>query len=297
MLMQAHAYIVLISVLAFHELVYAQDYPSKPIRIIDAYAPGGSSDIIARTIGQRMTENWGQSVVVDNRPGGNAVIGTDLAAKAPADGYTLLMFTSTLTVQPSLHKNLPYNLRADFAPVALVAATSNVLLVNPAAAAANLKEFVALAKARPGKLSYGSGGTGTGTHMAMELLRNMADLQMTHVPYKGIVPALTDIIGGHIDCAFALMPPAIPHIKSGRLKALAVSTAKRSASMPDIPTIAEAGVPGYDSTNAVGILAPARRIPGVHSDRNRKVGARCQIFPHGRAGMVSARTDFTEGAV
>lgn len=256
--MRAHACIVLISALAFNGLAYAQTYPSRPIRIIDAYAPGGSSDIMARTIGQRMTEDWGQQVVVDNRPGGNAVIGTDMAAKAPADGYTLLMFTSTLTVQPILYKNLPYNLRTDFAPVALVATTSNVLLVNPAAPAATLKEFITLAKARPGKLTYGSGGTGTGTHMAMELLRSMADLQMTHVPYKGIAPALTDIMGGHIDCAFAPMPPAIPHIKSGRLKALAVSTSKRSAAMPDIPTIAEAGVAGYDSTNAVGILAPAK---------------------------------------
>lgn len=256
--MRAHAYIVLISALAFNGLVNAQTYPSRPIRIIDAYAPGGSSDIMARTIGQRMSERWGQQVVVDNRPGGNAVIGTDMAAKAPADGYTLLMFTSTLTVQPSLYKNLPYNLRTDFAPVTLVSAASNVLLVNPAAPAATLKEFIALAKARPGKLTYGSGGTGTGTHMAMELLRSMVDLQMTHVPYKGIVPALTDIMGGHIDCAFAPMPPAIPHIKSGRLKALAVSTSRRSAAMPDIPTMAEAGVPGYDATNAVGILAPAK---------------------------------------
>src|SRR6185436_16398080 len=149
----------------FNGVAYAQTYPSRPIRLIDTYTPGGSSDITARTIGQRITESWGQQVVIDNRPGGNAVIGTDTAAKAPADGYTLLVFTSTLTVQPSLYKNLPYNLRTDFAPVALVAVASNVLLVNPAAPAASLKEFIALAKARPGKLTYGSGGTGTGTHM------------------------------------------------------------------------------------------------------------------------------------
>jgi tripartite-type tricarboxylate transporter receptor subunit TctC len=256
--MRAHACVVLFSALAFSGLVHAQAYPSRPIRIIDAYAPSGSSDIMARIIGQRMTESWGQQVVVDNRPGGNAVIGTDMAAKAPADGYTLLMFTSTLTVQPSLYKNLPYNLRTDFASVALVAATSNVLVVNPATPAATVKEFIALAKAKPGKLTYGSGGNGTGTHMSMELLRSMADLQMTHVPYKGSAPAITDIMGGHIDCGFSTMTSAIQYIKSGRLKALAVSTSKRSAALPDLPTIAEAGVPGYDSTNAVGILAPAK---------------------------------------
>jgi len=213
---------------------------------------------MARIIGQRMTETWGQQVVVDNRPGGNAVIGTDMAAKAPADGYTLLVMTSTLMVQPSLYKNLPYNLRTDFAPVALVATTSNVLVVNPALPATTMKDFIALAKARAGKLTYGSGGNGTGTHMSMELLRSMADLQMTHVPYKGSALSITDIMGGHIDCGFSTMTSAIQYIKSGRLKALGVSTLKRSAALPDVPTIAESGVPGYDSTNAVGILAPAK---------------------------------------
>jgi tripartite-type tricarboxylate transporter receptor subunit TctC len=256
--MRAHACIVLISAFAFDALAYAQTYPSRPIRFIDAYAPSGSSDIMARIIGQHMAESWGQQVVVDNRPGGNAVIGTDIAAKAPADGYTLLMMTSTLTVQPSLYRNLPYNLRSDFAPVALVATTSNVLVVNPSTPASTVKEFIALAKARAGKLTYGSGGNGTGTHMSMELLQGMAGLQMTHVPYKGSALALTDIMGGHIDCGFSTMTSAIQQIRSGRLKALAVSTSKRSAALPDVPTIAEAGVRGYDSTNAVGVLAPAK---------------------------------------
>ncbi len=238
--------------------VQAQTYPARPVRLIVPSTPGGSVDTLSRTIAAQLSEKWGQQVVVDNRPGAGGVIAADLTAKAPADGYTLLMFTSTLTVQPSLYKNLPYNLRTDFAPVSLVATTSNALVVNPATPVATVKEFVALAKSRPGKLSYGSGGAGTGTHMSMELLRSMADLQMTHVPYKGIAPALTDLMGGHIDCAFSTMTSAIQHIKSGRLKVLAVSTAKRSAALPGIPTVAESGIPGYDSTNAVGILAPAK---------------------------------------
>jgi tripartite-type tricarboxylate transporter receptor subunit TctC len=181
-------------------------------------------------------------------------------------------------VQPSLYKNLPYNLRTDFAPVALVATTSNVLVVNPALPATTMKDFIALVKARAGKVTYGSGGNGTGTHMSMELLRGMADLQMTHVPYKGSALSITDIMGGHIDCGFSTMTSAIQYIKSGRLKALGVSTLKRSAALPDVPAIAESGVPGYDSTNAVGILAPAKTprqiIARVNAEIVRILGMR-----------------------
>jgi tripartite-type tricarboxylate transporter receptor subunit TctC len=262
---------LLICVLALQGAACAQDYPSRPIRIIDAYPPGGTSDVVARIIAQRLTENLGQQVVLDNRPGGNAVIGTDLAAKAPADGYTLLVFTSTLTIQPSIYKNLPYDVRKDFAPIALTYNITNALVINPATPAGNLKEFIALVRAKPGMMTYGSGGTGTGTHLAMELLRSMADLRMTHIPYKGIAPAVADIVGGHIDCAFATMSSVVALVKAGKLRALAVSTAQRSAALPDVPTADEAGVPGYLSPNAGGMLAPAKTPRAIVARLNMEI--------------------------
>jgi tripartite-type tricarboxylate transporter receptor subunit TctC len=265
------AFALLICVLALQGAARAQDYPSRPIRIIDAYPPGGTSDVVARIIAQRLTENLRQQVVLDNRPGGNAVIGTNLAAKAPADGYTLLVFTSTLTIQPSLYKNLPYDVRKDFAPIALTYNITNVLVVNPSTPAGNLKDFIALVRAKPGMMSYGSGGTGTGTHLAMELLRSMADLRITHVPYKGIAPAVADIVGGHIDCAFATMSSVVTLIKAGKLRALAVATAQRSSALPEVPTADEAGVAGYVSPNAGGVLAPAKTPRAIVSRLNTEI--------------------------
>ena len=263
------AFALLICVLALQGAARAQDYPSRPIRIIDAYPPGGTSDVVARIIAQRLTENLRQQVVLDNRPGGNAVIGTNLAAKAPADGYTLLVFTSTLTIQPSLYKNLPYDVRKDFAPIALTYNITNVLVVNPSTPAGNLKDFIALVRAKPGMMSYG--GTGTGTHLAMELLRSMADLRITHVPYKGIAPAVADIVGGHIDCAFATMSSVVTLIKAGKLRALAVATAQRSSALPEVPTADEAGVAGYVSPNAGGVLAPAKTPRAIVSRLNTEI--------------------------
>ena len=235
----------------------AQGYPAKPIRVIDAYPPGGSTDIVARLIGPKFQESQGQPWVIDNRPGAQGIIGTDIVAKAPPDGYTLLMFTGSHTVHPSIYKNLPYDLVKAFAPVTQTTTTTNVLVVHPSVPARTVKELIALAKARPGGLNFASGGPGSSTHMAAELFKSMAGIRMTHIPYKGAAPAVMATVGGETDLVFGSMPAAAPHIRSGRLRALGVSTAKRAIAMPELPTIAEAGLPGYESTNATGVLAPA----------------------------------------
>lgn len=236
---------------------WAQSYPVKPIRVIDAYPPGGSTDVVARIISPKFAESTGQPWVIDNRPGAQGIIGTDLVAKAPPDGYTLLMFTGSHTVHPSVYKNMPYDLIKAFVPVTLTTSTTNVLVVHPSLPVKNLKELIALAKARPGQLNYSSAGTGSTTHMAMELLKSIAKIDMTHIPYKGSAPAVMDGVAGHVALLFGPMPVVLPHVKAGRLRPLAVSTAKRSVGQPEIPTVAEAGVPGYESTNSVGVLAPA----------------------------------------
>ena len=235
----------------------AQNYPDKPIRVVDAYSPGGTSDILGRILGQKFLESQGQPWIMDNRPGANGIIGSEFVAKSPPNGYTLLMFTSTLTVQPSIYKNLPYDVLKSFVPVVLVSSTANVVVVHPTIPVKNVKEFIALARAKPGQLTYASGGAGTSTHMSMELFKSMAKLNIRHIPYKGITPGVIDVIGGHVDCAFATMPVALPYIRSGKLRALAVTSEKRAKATPEIPTVAEAVLPGYDAVNSVGVLAPA----------------------------------------
>jgi tripartite-type tricarboxylate transporter receptor subunit TctC len=236
----------------------AEPYPSKPIKLIVPFPAGGTTDLVARTVGQEMTKTWGQQVVVENRPGAGGNIGSEAAAKSPADGYTLLMGTvGTHGINPSLYKKLPYDAVKDFAPITLATSGPNILVVHPSLPAKSVKELIAYAKANPGKLNFASSGNGTSIHLCGELFKTKTGVQMTHVPYKGSAPALTDLIGGQVQLMFDNMPSAWPHVKTGKLRALAVTTAKRSQTAPDLPTIAESGVPGFDATSWFGLLAPA----------------------------------------
>jgi tripartite-type tricarboxylate transporter receptor subunit TctC len=233
-------------------------YPDKPIRIVVAYTPAGATDILARTIGQKLTEAWGQPVIIDNRPGANGNIGTEYAAKASADGYTLLMVTAgTHGINPGLYRKLGFDAVKDFAPVSLVAMVPNIFVVNNSVPAKDLKDFIAYAKSNPGKFNYGSPGNGSTAHLSMELFKSMTGIQMVHVPYKGSAGVLADLIGGQIVVTMDNMPPYIPQVKAGKIRALAVSTMHRSPAVPDVPTVAEAGVTGYDSGAWFGLVAPA----------------------------------------
>ena len=233
-------------------------YPTKPIRIVVAYTPAGATDILARTIGQKLTEAWGQAVIIDNRPGANGNIGSEYAAKATPDGYTLLMVTAgTHGINPGLYRKLGFDAVKDFAPVSLVAMVPNVFVVNNGVPAKDLKEFIAYAKANQGKLNYGSPGNGSTAHLSMELFKSMTGIQMVHVPYKGSAGVLADLIGGQIVVTMDNMPPYVPQVKAGKIRALAVSPARRSPALPEVPTVAEAGVPGYDSGAWFGLVAPA----------------------------------------
>ncbi len=235
----------------------ADNFPTKPLRLIAPYPPGGTSDIIARLVGQKLTDVWGQQMVVDNRAGANGGIGSEVAAKSPADGYTLLIGNMTpIAANPSLYKKLGYDSLRDFHGVSLVAAGPNVLVVNPNVPVKSVQDIIALAKAKPGSLNFGSGGAGSPAHLAGELFKTLTGVQMTHVPYKGTVLSVNDLIAGQVQLVFSDAPPAIPHVKSGRLRALAVTSAKRTPLMPEYPTMAEAGVPGFALDNWWGILVP-----------------------------------------
>lgn len=236
----------------------APAYPQKPIRMIVPFTPGGSTDILARAIGQELTKAWGQSVVIDNIAGAGGSIGADKAAKSPADGYTLLMgHIGTLAVNPSLYPKLPYNPVKDFAPVAWVARVPNVLVVNPSVPAKNVQELVALAKAKPGQLSYGSGGNGSAANLATEYFKMQTETAILHIPYRGSVPAVTDLMGGQIQILFTGAPAVMGQVKSGQLRALAVSSPKRLEALPDLPTVAEAGYKNFEADQWYGVVAPA----------------------------------------
>lgn len=236
---------------------FAEGYPSKPIRIVVPYPPGGFNDTLARTFGRKLTESWKQPVIVDNRPGGGTTIGTALAAKAPADGHTLLIISFAFTVNPGLYGELPYDSKKDFMPVILAAGTPNLLVVNPALPVNSVQDLIRLAKSKPGGLNYASAGNGSSNHLSMELFSSLAGVDMVHVPYKGSVPAVTDLIGGQVDAMFDNVPNVIQHVKAGKLRALAVSSGERSAFLPGVPTVAEAGVPGFDVSVWFGVVAPA----------------------------------------
>ena len=240
----------------------AQQYPAKTIRLIMPYPPGGSTDIVGRLMAERLTMALGQIVLVDNKPGASAQIGTELAAKAPADGYTLLMGTSTNAINHALNPKLPYDFPAEFQPIALVAKAGQVLVVHPSLPARTVREFISLAKARPGHLTYASSGSGTSGHLAMEAFSIEAKVKLVHIPYKGNAPALNDLLGGQVVSGFSNVVSALPHVRQGRLRALGISSAKRSALAPDVPTIAELGYADFDVTAWFGIMARAG-VPGA----------------------------------
>lgn len=243
---------------AFAASVQAQPYPNKPIRMIVVSAPAGSTDLLARSVGRALTESMGQTIVLDNKPGGGGIIATETLAKAPPDGYTILMTNTSHSVLPSLHARLPYDPIKDFAPVSLVALTHSLLLVNPSVPVKNVKELIELARAQPGKLNYASGTTGASAHFGAELLKLMAGVNIVQVPYKGTAAQLTALLSGEVQMSFVTMPSALPHVNAGRLRVLAIGSPKRSASLPDVPTVAESGLPGFDIGAWNGILAPAR---------------------------------------
>ena len=236
--------------------IYGADYPQRPIRLIVPFAAGGGLEITARSIGQKLTEKRGQSIVIDNRPGAATIVGSEIAAKASPDGYTLLMITTTFAINPSLYGKLPYDPVREFAPVTQINSVPNILVVNPSIPAHTVRELIALAKAKPGQLNYASAGSGTSPHLAAELFKTMAGIEMTHIPYKGIPPAVTDVIAGRVTMLMTTTISAAPHVKSGRLRALAITSPKRLAAMPDVPAIAET-VPGYEADAFQGMVAPA----------------------------------------
>lgn len=234
-----------------------RDYPVKPIRVIVPYAPGGGTDTTGRILAQKLTEKFGQSVIVDNRAGAAGIVGSDIVAKAAPDGYTLLLVAGAHAINPSLYAKLPYDTVKDFAPVAFLVTAPNILVVNPSIPANSVQELIALAKAKRGQLNFGSGGVGQTPHLAAELFKSMAGVAMNHVPYKGGAPATIDLIGGRLSMMFGGMVLTLPHVKAGRLRALATTGARRSQAVPELPTIAEAGLPGYEADEWFGAFAPA----------------------------------------
>ena len=236
---------------------FAQSYPSKPAKVIVPYPPGGPTDIVARVVSQKLSDQMGQQFIVENRPGAGGNIGAEAVAKSAGDGYTLLVATTAHAINPSLFKTLGYNLTKDFAPVSQLTGGPLVIVANPSVPAKNVQELIALAKAKPGTLNYASSGNGQSTHLSAELFGTMAGIKMNHIPYKGSAPALTDVMGGQASLMFDTMLSAMPHVKNGKLKAIAVTSAARSPAAPDVPTVAESGLPGYEAIAWNGLLVPA----------------------------------------
>jgi tripartite-type tricarboxylate transporter receptor subunit TctC len=249
-----------------------QNYPVKSVRMIVPYAAGGNTDITARAIGAKLTEVFGQQVIVDNRPGGATNIGSDAVAKAPADGYTILMGGASNAINMSLFAKPPYDTVRDFAPVILCVKGANVLSVHPSVPARNVKELIALARARPGQLNFASSGLGSSNQMAGELFKVMARIDIVHVPYKGNAPALTDTVAGHVEMLFSGVPALVPHIQSGRLRAIAIGSLKRFTAIPEVPTFDESGLRGYEATTWFGLMAPVRTPKEIVARWNTEVG-------------------------
>ncbi len=235
----------------------AQSYPTKPIRVVVPFPPGGGADVLARPLAPKLTEIIGQQIVIDNRPGANANIGAEYVARAAADGYTLFFANSSLTISMSLYNKLPFDAVKDFTPVSLLSVSPSVLVLHPSIPAKSVKELIALAKARPGKFNYGSAGIGNTMHLAGALFSTMAGVKMVHVPFKGAGPAITDLIGGQLELVFVNVPPVIAHVRAGKLNAIGVTTKQRASVLPNVPTISESGLTGYEITTWFGILGPA----------------------------------------
>jgi len=248
----------------------AQGYPARPVRVIVPQSAGGSTDLVARAVGQRMADNLGQPMVVDNRPGAGSINGTDIAAKATPDGYTLLIVAASFTITPNIRKKVPYDVVRDFTPISQLVTLPHILVVHPSLPVKSVKELIAMAKAQPGVLNFASSGIGTSTHMATELFMYLTGTKMVNIPYKGGSPGMTALLGGQVQLYFAAISTAIPHVRSGRLRPLAVSTAKRSVVVPEYPTMQEAGVPGYEHASWVGMLAPDKTPRAVITQLNRE---------------------------
>jgi tripartite-type tricarboxylate transporter receptor subunit TctC len=259
-------------------LAAAQEYPVRPVRLVVVYPPGGGIDILARIMSQQLSAAWGHPVVVDNRPGAGTTIGAAIVAKAPADGHTLLMTDVSFAITPSLYTNLPYDARKSFAPVTLINLVTDVLVVHPSLPATSLKELISYAKANPGKVLYASAGNGTLNHLAPEMLKAMAGIDLVHVPYKGAIAALTDVISGREQVYIGALVSTVPHIKSGRLRAIAITGKARSPLLPDLPTVAESGLPHYDVSAWYGVLAPAgtprSAVDRINTHIKKTVGSR-----------------------
>ena len=266
---------------------WPQAYPNHPIRLVVPFPAGGTTDILARDAAPKLTEALGQSVVVDNRPGAGGNIGADLVAKSQPDGYTLLMGTvGTHAINPSLYAKMPYDHIKDFVPVVLVAGVPNVLVVNPSLPVNSVADLIKLAKSKPGSINFASSGNGTSIHLSGELFKTMAGVDMMHVPYKGSAPALTDLIGGQVQVMFDNLPSSLPQIKAGKLRAIAVTSLKRSPALPDVPTINESGLPGFEASSWFGVLAPAGTPPGVVARINAEINKWLQS-PEGKEQLLA----------
>ncbi|MGZ8228712.1 MAG: tripartite tricarboxylate transporter substrate binding protein [Burkholderiales bacterium] len=271
------ALLATVAALAATGAIAQATYPNKPVRIVVPSSAGGGTDIIARIAAPRLSPSLGQQVVIDNRPGAGTMIGGEIVAKAPPDGYTLLMCVSTLATNPVIYRKVPYNAVTDFAPVTLVLTASNILVIHPSLPPRTVKELIAFAKARPGQLNFASAGLGTGPHLSMELFLSMTGLKMVHIPYKGSAPAMVDLVSGQVGVMAATALTSIPHIRVGRLRALGVTGARRTAAAPDVPTIAEAGVPGYEAVQWYGMVAPANTPQDIITRLNREMVSILQV--------------------
>jgi tripartite-type tricarboxylate transporter receptor subunit TctC len=273
----------------------APAYPTKPVRIVVPFPAGGATDILARAVAQKLSDTWGQAFVVDNRPGAGGNIGSELVAKSAPDGYTLEMGTvGTHAINASLYAKMPYDHVKDFAPIILVAGVPNVLVVHPSVPVNSVQELVAYAKANPGKLNFASSGSGTSIHLSGELFKVMAGVQMTHVPYKGSAPALSDLLGGQVQLMFDNLPPSLPQIKAGKLRALGVTSVARAPALPDTPTIAESGLPGFDASSWFGLLAPAGTPPAVIAKLNTEI-AKWLVTPEAREKLIAIGANIAGG--
>ncbi len=251
---------------------HAQTYPAKAIRMVVHFPPGGPTDLVARMIGQKLTEAWGPQVIIDNRPGAGGIVGVENVVRAAPDGYTLLFATGgSMSVTPAVGTKLPYNVFTDLAPISLVVINPQIMVLHPSLPVTSVRELIKFAKSRPGQINYASVGPGSPQHLGMEMLKAAAGIDLVHIPYKGTAPAVTDLLGGQVSLMFNSMPSVLPHVRSGRLRGIAVSSAKRSAAAPEIPTVAEAGVPGFGYVTWYGIFAPAATPKEVVTKLNAEI--------------------------
>jgi tripartite-type tricarboxylate transporter receptor subunit TctC len=285
-------WLILLGIFTSHA-AWGQAYPNKVVRLVNPYAAGGPTEAVARELANGLSQEFGQQVIVDSRPGGGTVIGADMVAKSAPDGYTLLAATvAPLIVQPAINNTLPYNATRDFVPVGLYATIPNLIAVFPGTPVKSLKELIDYARANPGKLNYASAGTGSGPHLGGELFKAMTGTQITHVPYKGAAPAVVDVIAGQVEVSFVNITPQVQHVKAGKLRALAIAGERRSALLPDVPTATEAGVPGYIAESWNGVVAPSatpRAVVEVLSATMRKVMAKPEV----RAKMLAMGAEVT----